>query len=436
MLKRDEQIQIHTCLEAGYSIPEIARRMGRSTATIYKYRKSYDDKGIFQKTITNAPIPEKLKAYTDYLDLKIKNGVINSSKLYHELVSKGYKGSYYHVNAYLKTSPANVGKPYKPSKHVETAPGEQAQVDWGSFGRVHINGKVEKLYAFVYVLSYSRAMYLEFVVRQNQKTFQDCHINAFAQLGIPKTIAYDNVKTVVLYREKTVAGVKPYYNSRFIDFARYYGFDPFLCPIYWPRSKGKVESGVKYVRNNFMKGWVARKNFTSLDDLNTQATRWTEKVANKRIHGSTKDKPYDRWLLEKSFLNFAKEVPKYETSMFLERHSTKDGTVQYKSCFYSVPREFVLKKLYIRDISKHGLPIVEIYYQDRIVATHHMSYERGKWVTNDEHLDVPQKSGRVMKKGKKSKLTHKYRRPHVHVAVRDLTYYNFLLPKKHGTKKS
>src|SRR5204862_98653 len=107
-----------------------------------------------------------------------------------------------------------------------------------------------------------------FVVRQNQQTLQACHIHAFEKIGIPQIILYDNMKTVVLGRKKLADGSKKIqYNPAFLDFARYYGFEVKACPPYWPRAKGKVESGVKYLKNNFMVGESFGKTFKSLDEL-------------------------------------------------------------------------------------------------------------------------------------------------------------------------
>ena len=166
----------------------------------------------------------------------------------------------------------------------------------------------------------------------------------------------------------------------------------------------------------------------SLEDLNHGAEEWTRDVANQRIHGATKEKPHDLWITERDALQFP-EIPAYNTSMLNMRHSTKDGLIQYKSCFYSVPRECALKKLYIRDVAQHGLPMVEVYYQDKLIATHPMSFQRGRWVTKDEHLTKADLSEGVSESSETVKGSVKYRRPHLVVAQRDLSFYNFLLEK-------
>lgn len=221
-------------------------------------------------------------------------------QLYQEIQEKGYKSSYTTAYRYIKLL-ANNEPITKRSAHVDTAPGKQAQVDWGSFGKIIINGKTRRLYAFVYILGYSRMMYVEFTTRQDIKTLQECHIHAFNHLGIPETIVYDNMKTVVLRREKATGNTSDniYFNPSFSNFAQYYGFNIYLCHPYWPREKGKVEAGVKYLRNNFMQGRRFQKDFSSLEEINKQVKKWLNTVAHVRIHGTTQKRPLQRWNQEK-----------------------------------------------------------------------------------------------------------------------------------------
>src|SRR5439155_2053396 len=105
-----------------------------------------------------------------------------------------------------------------------------------------------KLYGFVFTLGYSRAQYLEFVLSCDMEHFLKCHLGAFAALGIPETVLYDNLKTGILGRRPDGTPLLP---GRFADFALTYGFTPRFCQPYRPRTKGKVERTVGYVRQNF-----------------------------------------------------------------------------------------------------------------------------------------------------------------------------------------
>lgn len=364
----------------------------------------------------------RVKKFTKYLKTRVAQGVTNRSKLYREIVERGYKGHPVSVNRFVNVLKDNETR-IKPSIRFETKPGEQAQVDWGRFGEVEISGRTEKLSCFVYVLGYSRMMYVEFTIKQTLQTLQQCHINAFEILGIPKVIVYDNMKTVVVKREKAKNKMQDIYlNPAFLDFAQYYGFNIQLCPPYWPRAKGKVEAGVKYVRNNFMQGMVFKKDFSSLEGLSKKAREWLETVANTRIHGTTNKKPISRWRKEQKYLYFPKNVPAYATSPFLARNSTKDGLVQYKSNFYSVPVQYVRKKILLKELNANGLITIEFYHEDKIIAQHKLSMERGKWIIDDKHLI---KNNNISQRKRKNKrLTRKVDDNSSAIGICPLSYYD------------
>src|SRR5437016_1274506 len=103
------------------------------------------------------------------------------------------------------------------------------------------DGRTRSVWGFVLVLSWSRAIYVEFVQRADVATFLRCHVHAFAALGIPRRCLYDNAKVVVLDRD---VNNQPIWNERFLDFALRLGFDVQLCRRYRAQTKGRVESGI------------------------------------------------------------------------------------------------------------------------------------------------------------------------------------------------
>lgn len=397
----------------------------RHQKKIYKIRKSNSMK-----------VPKKLVPFIDYLEQRTKEGVTNIKKLYLEIKQQGYRGSYMSLYRFLKIGVKNP-QILKRSQRVETDPGEQAQVDWGSFGEIEINGVTKRLYCFVYVLSYSRALYAEFTTRQNIQSLLESHIHAFEQLGIPQTIVYDNMKTVVLRREKLENGeAKNHYNPAFLDFANFYGFDIFVCPPYWPRAKGKVEASVKFVRNNFMQGMSFKKNFFSLEELNEKVSFWLSQVANTRDHKATRERPIDRWLTEKAYLRFPSKQQRYQISHFEVRNSTKDGMVQYHSNYYSVPLEFAAKRLFLEEVNNLGVPFIKIYYEDEIIAKHIVSRGRNEWIVSDDHIiKHPQQTKNAEKQF--SVQVGNLEKYSIEVKIRPLSYYNQFIPQnKHGKVES
>lgn len=294
MISNSEISKIRTLHKSGLPVAKIAEILHRSLPSIYKYLKEI--KKNSQSEVEDAPkdIPSKIVPYIENIDHKLKSGMLNNSKIFKEVKSVGYKGSYGLLNRYLQDKRhEKTTESVRAYQKIETDPGEQAQVDWGHFGKINVENKMVNLYIFVYVLSYSRAMYAEFTTSQRQQVWQNCHINAFEKLGVAKKLRYDNLKTVVISREKMHGVEKINYNFDFMNFARHYKFEPEACPRYYPRAKGKVEAGVKYLRNNFMSGEVFKKSFKSLDELNVKLEEWLQKTANNRIHSTTKLKPKD-----------------------------------------------------------------------------------------------------------------------------------------------
>jgi len=118
------------------------------------------------------------------------------------------------------------------------------------------------------------------------------HEEAFRQLGgVPEEILYDRMKTVWLETDERGEVV---WNPVFLDFARYWGFTPRLCRPYRAQTKGKVESGVKYIRRNFLCGLQGREP-SGLSDLNAHLRAWVWEVANRRVHGTTHESLAARW---------------------------------------------------------------------------------------------------------------------------------------------
>ncbi len=238
MLALEEQFMIREMYRKGISISEIARRTGRDRKTI--------------RQVVNAPelAPTKhprqakvckIDPYAPYLERRMAEGVFNARKLYGEIQAQGYPGKESKVREFVherRPDKEPVG-----SVRFETAPGEQGQVDWGSFGFITHQGRTYRLYAFVMTLGWSRASYLRFTIASDTTWFIRCHLHAFAYLGgVPKRLLYDNLKSVVLRRD---AEDVIQWNPRFLDFADVAGFSLQACKPYRPQTKGKVENGVK-----------------------------------------------------------------------------------------------------------------------------------------------------------------------------------------------
>ncbi len=147
-------------------------------------------------------------------------GVFNARKLYGEILAQGYPGKESQMREFVHER-----RPHRQPEacvRFETAPGEQGQVDWGHFGFITHHGRRCRLYAFIMTLGWSRASYLRFTVSLDSTWFIRCHLHAFAYLGgVPKRLLYDNLKSVVVWRD---AEEVVHWNARFLDFADVAGF--------------------------------------------------------------------------------------------------------------------------------------------------------------------------------------------------------------------
>ena len=265
----------------GHSARAIAQELGLARNTVLKYLRSPDA----MQPKPRPPRGSMLDPYAQHIERRMAEGLENGVVLLRELRALGYEGAYSTLTGYLR--PRRKGGQPKATMRFETASGEQAQVDWGSLGYVGADGKKHRIWVFVMTMGWSRACYAELVRKADTATFIQCHVNAFEYLGgVPRRCLYDNAKVVTLGKDEDG---QTEWNLRMLDFARRLGFDIRLCQPYRAQTKGKVESGVKYVWRNM---WPSIR-FTDDADLNRQAVEWCDVVANRRIHGTTHRVPWE-----------------------------------------------------------------------------------------------------------------------------------------------
>ena len=247
---------------------------------------------------------------------------------------------------------------------VEPGPGERFEVDWGHFGALDYNGAPRKLYALCLVEAHSREMYLEFTHSQSFETFMRCHIHAFEELGgCARVLWFDNLATAVAEHEGNLVR----FNPRFLAFAREYGFIPRACHVAAAWEKGKVERAIGYVRQNF---WPLR-SFTDLSDVNSQARRWLQEVANQRQHRETGQSPEARFQPE--FLRLIPLLaPDHRDTAEALVH--KDLRLSFDGNRYCVPPRYVGRTLTVKADSSS----VTVYDQSAEIIRYARSWERGR----------------------------------------------------------
>jgi len=281
VIRLEEWVDIVALHRQGHGIRTIARHLGISRNAV---RRALRRNGppVYERKRR----PSKLDPFKDYLIQRLTDfPELSSERLFEEIKVQGYTGG--------KTILKDFTLPYRrrrrePILRFETAPGEQAQVDWSDLGVHLIDGCPKKLYLFAMILGYSRCLFAEVVTKTDCDTLISCHRRAFAYFGgTTRTILYDNMKTVVLKRG---GDGNHLFNPSFLDFAGYIGFSPKLCRPYRAKTKGKVERAFGYIKDRFLVG----QTFTDLDDLNTRLRIWLETEANTRKHATTGEVPFAR----------------------------------------------------------------------------------------------------------------------------------------------
>ncbi|MCM3625612.1 IS21 family transposase [Brevibacillus borstelensis] len=402
MLKNGEFYLIKDMKQRGMSNTQIANELGRDRKTIRKWLKK-DEPSKYQRTVKK---PSILDPYKPYIKARMEEGCLNAVVLFDEIKAQGYAGQIRLLRAFME--PLRPVVTTKATLRYETAPGKQAQVDWGHF-KVEWNGGYKRLYAFVMVLGYSRMLYVEFTENERLDTLIGCHLRAMQYFGgRPETCLYDNMKTVIAGYDDQGHVV---WNERFSQFASHHGLTLRRCAPYRARTKGKVENGVGYVRKNF---WPRVQTFTSLSDLNQQVRHWLDTVANVRIHGTTHEKPVDRWKHEQ--LKPLNPIPFEE----VERHTRRvsnDSLVSYGGSRYSVPYAYVGHTVEVQDL-QNGL--IRIYQGNTIIAEHLKAVRSKQVVTNKKHFEGIQTQSRAKAPQPMPRLVSN---PSPEVVERDLSVY-------------
>lgn len=254
------------------------------------------------------------------------------------------------------------------------APGECAQVDWGSWQTVPVGGTRRRLSFFVMVLAYSRMLYVEFTLGQGQEHFLACHRRAFEFFGgIPAKIMCDNCKTAVLSHPP---GLAPTLNARYADFAAHHGFAVKACGVRKANEKGIVENAVGYVKHNFLAG----RPIGQFESLNPAVGLWLEQVANVRLHGRTGRRPLDLFVAEKPLL---KPLPAhaYDCATVGSVAVDRQFRVHVDANRYSVPAAYAGRRLLL----KLHADRLRLHDGEKLVAEHLRSYERNRDFECPEH---------------------------------------------------
>jgi len=350
MLREDVVREILARLGRGEGVKHIARALGIDRKTVKRWRA----RGAWRPQRRRRP--RRLERFRPFVERRGPEVGWNAAVLYRELTALGFAGGYLQVQRYVKPRRTERRWAAVATVRFETAPGQQGQIDFGQL-RLWIGTDLATVHLFVCTLGYSRRCFAYGYRHERLPVILDGHERAFRHFGgVPLECLYDNPRTQVLGR--TAGAVL--WHPVFEDFAHYYGFTPRACQPYRPQTKGKVESGVKYVKRNALAG----RRFGSWDALNAWLEEWCLTVADTRVHGTTHARPIDRFAAEA--LTPLGTRPPYHYERVQTRIVPPDALVAIAASRYSVPVRYVGQTVTVHETATH----YELFVGAACVARH------------------------------------------------------------------
>jgi len=310
-------------------------------------------------------LPFIRKTLTDYPRLR-------ATRLYEMLRQRGYKGSVVQLRRVVaKLRPASQAEAYL---RLRTLPGEQAQVDWGSFGRIQVGRSTRLLSCFVMVLSWSRALHAVFTLDQTLESFLRGHVEAFDFFqGVVRSVLYDNLRSAVLERRGDAIRFHP----RLLELCAHYHCAPRPVTPGRGNEKGRVERQIQYLRTSFF----AARPYHNLDDLNAQFHRWRDEIAHARLVPGERFSVAEALERERGYLLPPPEHP-FESDLMRVVRSGKTPYVRFDRNLYSIPYERVRKPLTL----VAGVDSVRLFDGQDEVARHRRSYDSEVCIEDPAHV--------------------------------------------------
>ncbi|AMD01837.1 IS21 family transposase [Halomonas chromatireducens] len=367
----------------GLSIRAIGQELGISRNTVRKYLRQ--DVATIETAQSNREREKKLDAHRDYIVYLLRTfPKLSSVKVARKLREKvgelavSERTLRRYVQQVKSTVASRQRRYYEPV--LDMVPGVQCQVDPGELREVMIDGEPRPLYFVVFVLSYSRLSYVGVSLSPlDTATFIRLHDEAFRYFGgLPEECVYDQTKMVVIseqFRELEV-------NQRFHEYATTAGFRIRACCGYDPESKGKVEAGVKYAKQDAFYGEVFRDEA----DLRAYLRQWLDDVANVRTHGTTGQQPRALCDAEerrhlRPYLTPA--CVGREDDGLAPRRVDKTGLIAWKANKYSVPMAYQQGRVGVQEAGDR-LTVHDLESGDEIAA-HTLHLGKGRTLRNSDH---------------------------------------------------
>jgi transposase len=320
--------------------------------------------------------PSMIDPYVPFvLDTLRQYPRLTAARLYGMVLERGYTGGASHFRARVsQLRPRPLAEAYL---RLKTLPGEQGQIDWASFGHIHIGKAKRPLMAFVMVLSWSRQIFLRFYRNQRMESFLRGHVAAFEAFnGCPKVLLYDNLKSAVLERQ----GDAIRFNPNLLALSAHYHFEPRPVAVYRGNEKGRVERSIRYIRDNFF----AARQWRDIDDLNAQADVWCAgQSANRPCPEDTSMTVREAFLQEQTTLLTLPDNP-FPTDERIEVSVGKTPYVRFDLNDYSIPHQHVRQ---VRTVLA-SLDRVRILDGTKVIADHARCYGKGEQIEDASHIEA------------------------------------------------
>ena len=341
--------------EERVSISEIGRRLDVDRKTVRRSLRQ-----VVWRPYHRAAVAETLlTAHADFVRDRAPQVNYSARILYQELrTSRGYTGSYETVKR--SVAPLREVQLHAACTRLrfETPPGQQSQIDWGQ-ATVPFRAGPSVVHVFVLTLGFSRRGFYHACADERLAQFLEAHERAFAHFGgHTREHLYDRPRTVC-YADETGRRI---WNPTFKAFADYWGFEPRVCRPYRAQTKGKVESGVKYVKRNFLPG----RTFVDVVDFQAQLDEWNTTIADRRVHGTTHELPMVRFEREHGQLVPLAGQGSFQQEARVSRIVAEDYLVSLATNRYSVPFRLIGQRA---EVQRRG-DTVQIFHQFRILPEH------------------------------------------------------------------
>src|SRR5580698_1108662 len=398
-LKLSQQQSILTLHKAGWSNRAIARELALDRETVGKYLRSQATPATEVTAGTEPPKPaistpgspadadskpaistagsvagrkSCCEVWEPQITTALEQG-LSAQRIYQDLVTEyQFAGSYQSVKRFVRRLGASTPLPWR---RMECEPGQEVQVDFGKGAWIEVAGKRKRPHVFRVVLSHSRKGYSEAVWQQSTENFIRCLENAFRYFGgVPHTTVIDNLRAAVTQAD----WFDPELNPKIISFAEHYQTVILPTKPRTPRHKGKIEAGIKYVQNNALQ----KRVFQSLAQENQFLLEWESGVADTRIHGTTRQQVAH--VFNTSEKPGLRPLPPMVFPVFSEAPRTvhRDGHVEVAQTYYSVPPEYVGRKVWAR----WELRLVRIFNTRMEPIAVHVRQHPGSFATDPLHV--------------------------------------------------